>query len=521
LKVTTERQENCVVQLDIIVEPEEERSYLRRSARALSREYRIRGFRPGKAPYDVVVQRLGIDMVRAQAVDQFGDHIFSDGLDLSELEPVAQASLEEVTWDPFTLHLTVPVGPEVTLGDYRDIRIPWGVPEVTEDQVNAELIELQEDQSEWRPDDRPAEFGDQVVLNIKGTVEGESVLENTDRELVLDADSPYPVPGFADAVVGMQPDETREFDLSYPDDHYNAEIAGKTGHFVVTLTEIRVEVLPELDDEFAMMVGDYENLEELKASVRSSLEEQAQERAEDEYEEQIWEEILETASVEYPLVMVESELESIKRQMENTLQQQSLDLESYFRLTGTTEEAWLEEAQPQAAQRVVRGLVLSEVVSAEELTLLPGEMSDEVERIVASAGDQGERVREMLESPQGLMSVSEQLLTGKAIERLKAIARGEDPPIGEPETEATDSETAEDADAADETTAESDAAAAETNQEETAAAEAPADEEISDEADSEEETADAEAADQEATQAETAAQEAAEDESADGDDEDD
>ena len=504
MKVTTERQENCVVKLDISVEPGEENAYLRRSARTLSREYRIRGFRPGKAPYNVVVQRLGIEMVRAQVVEQFGDQIFEEGLAQSELEPVDQASLQDVTWEPLTLHLTVPVGPEVALGDYRDIRVPWGVPEVTEEQINAELIELQQGQSEWRPDDRPAELGDQVVLNIKGTVEDEPVLENTDRELILDAGSPYPVPGFAEAVVGMTPTETREFDLPYPDDHYNAEVAGKTGHFEVTLNEIRVEVLPELDDEFAMLVGDYENLDELKASLRESLGEKALEQAEDEYEEQIWEKLAETATVDFPLVMVERELETIKRQLEQQMQQQGLDLETYFRLTNTTEEAWKDEVRPQAEQRVQRGLLLAEIVETEKLTLKEGAMQAEIERMVESVGEQGEQMREMLESPMGMMSVSERLLTEKAVAQIKAIARGEDPPMGSLEEETTDDEAWE------EETTDAETTDSETTDGETTDGEGTTDDEAP-----EEETTDAETTDDETTDDETTDDEAPDTETTD------
>jgi trigger factor len=255
LKVTTERQENCIVQLTISVDEAKETEYLRRSARALSRNYRIHGFRPGKAPYNVVVQRLGMDMVRAQVVEQFGDEVFEQGLEESGLEIMDQASLEDVTWEPMTLHLKVPVGPEVLLGDYRDLRIHWGVPEVKDEQIEEELLRLQKEQSEWRPDDRPAALGDQVVLDIVGKVEDEIVLENTDREMVLNTDSPYPVPGFAEAVVGMKPDDQKTVTLSYPEDHYNAEIAGKEGIFEIVLKEIRVEVLPALDDEFAMIAG--------------------------------------------------------------------------------------------------------------------------------------------------------------------------------------------------------------------------------------------------------------------------
>jgi len=439
LKVTTERQENCIVQLTISVDEEKETEYLRRSARALSREYRIHGFRPGKAPYDVVVQRLGLEMVRAGALDRFGDEVFEQGLEESKLEPVAQASLQDVTWDPMTLHVEVPVKPEVLLSKYRDIRITWGVPEVTEEQVNEELLKLQREQSEWRPDDRPAEMGDQVVLNIKGTVEDEIVLENTNRELVLDPDSPYPVPGFAERVAGMQPGETKESDLTYPEDHYNAEIAGKEGHFEVTLHEIRVEVLPELDDEFAILVGDYESLSELKASVREKLEEEARERAENEYEEQVWKALLETAEVGYPAVMVDREIESTKAQLEQQLQQrQGMDFQSFLSLSNTTEETWAAGVRPEAEERLKRGLLLAEVVEQEELSVESAEVEAEIEEMLEPLGERGEQLREIFNSPSGRMSVNERLLTRKAVERLKAIARGEEPPKGNPPSEAAE-----------------------------------------------------------------------------------
>jgi trigger factor len=346
------------------------------------------------------------------------------------------------------------------------------------------------------------------VLNIKGTVEGEPVLENTDRELILDAGSPYPVPGFAEAVVGMTPTETREFDLPYPDDHYNAEVAGKTGHFEVTLNEIRVEALPELDDEFAMLVGDYENLDELKASLRESLGEKALEQAEDEYEEQIWEKLAETATVDFPLVMVERELETIKRQLEQQMQQQSLDLETYFRLTNTTEEAWKDEVRPQAEQRVRRGLLLAEIVETEKLTLEEGAMQAEIERMVESVGEQGERMREMLESPMGMMSVSERLLTEKAVAQIKAIARGEDPPMGSvgTEEETTDDEAVTDEAVTDdettdagETTGDETTDDDETTDAETTDAETTVDETTDDEGTTGDETTDDEASEEETT----------------------
>lgn len=470
MKVTTERQEHCIVHLTISVDEEKETEYLRRSARTLSREYRIRGFRPGKAPYDVIVQRLGLETVRAEALERFGDEVFEQGLEESGLEPVGQASLQDVTWDPtMTLHVEVPVKPEVVLDGYRDIRVTWGVPEVTEEQVNEELLKLQQEQSEWRPDDRPAEMGDQVVLDIVGTVEDEIVLENSNRELVLDPDSPYPVPGFAEAIAGMQPGETREFDFTYPEDHYNAEIAGQVGHFKVTLDEIRVEVLPELDDEFAILVGDYESLDELKASIREKLEEEARERAENEYQEQVWEALIETAQVDYPLVMVEREIESMRVEFEQRLQQQGMDFQSYLSLSNTTQEAWDAEARPQAEERLKRGLLLAEVIEQEELTVEPEEIEAEIEQMLEPLGERGEQLREMFNSPSGKMTITERLLSRKAVERLEAIARGEDPSKGNPPSEAAEEASVEEA-AAEEAAAE-EAAAEEAAVEETATAE--------------------------------------------------
>jgi trigger factor len=284
MQVTTERQEKCMVKLTIALDEKETNSYLKRAAQALSRKYRIPGFRPGKAPYNVVVRRMGIESLQSQALDQFGDEIYQKGLDESKLEPADRASLEDVTWDPFALHLTVAVAPEVELGSYKDIRLPWQVPEVTDQELQDAMLRMQKEQSEWKPEERPAQFGDQIVADITAKVDDEVVLENVGRELVLSAESPYPVPGFAETVLGMSAGEEHEFNLTYPPDHYNADIAGKLAHFTVKLSEIRSESLPTLDDEFAVSVGDYENLEDLKTQLRQSLQQNAERDAEEEFE---------------------------------------------------------------------------------------------------------------------------------------------------------------------------------------------------------------------------------------------
>ncbi len=459
MQVTTERQENCIVKLTVSVEEQRTNELLRRSARTLSRRYRLPGFRPGQAPYKVVVRRLGIESIQAQVLDQFGDEVFEEGLKQSGLQSIDQASLDDVTWDPsFTLHLTVPIGPEVDLGDYREIRIPRQVTQVTDEEWDEALVRLQKEQSEWQPAKRPAEVGDQVVVDITARVNDEVVLDNTDREMILNDESPYPVPGFAEAVVGMQAEETREFVLSYPEDYYNVDIAGQEGHFDVTLKENRAEVLPPLDDEFAIMVGDYESLDDLKTKLRLSLQEEAENRANQAFEERMWEELLEVVSIEYPEAYVDREVDADQERLAQQLQTQGIDLASFFQISNMTEETWREQVRPQAIERLKRNLVLSEVIKTKELAVEDDEVDAEIAETLESLGDRADDMRERIESDTGRMMVTDGLLTQKALEHIKVIVRApeeaEETEAGEPEgeqaaeaTEAEDSTEAEVAEA--------------------------------------------------------------------------
>ena len=265
----------------------------------------------------------------------------------------------------------------------------------------------------------------------------ETVLENTGRELILDAESPYPVPGFGEAVAGMQVDETREFTLTYPEDHYNKDIAGQEGHFEVHVSEIRAEILPDLDDEFAMSVGDYEDLADLKVKLRQSLQEEAENTAEQVFEEALWQELLETAEIEYPEVYVDREAEMMKNQFAATLQRQGLDMDSFFQLTNTSEEKWLAEIRPQAIEQMKRRLILGEIVKTLELTVEEDEIEAEIKETLEPMGDQAEAMREVLESENGRLSIEDGLLRQKAMEQLKTLTR-----VEAEETEAEAQETA-------------------------------------------------------------------------------
>jgi trigger factor len=239
--------------------------------------------------------------------------------------------------------------------------------------------------------------------------------------MVLDAESRFPVPGFAEAVVGMAADESRTFSLTYPEDHYNADVAGQEAEFKVHVGEIRSEVLPDLDDEFAVMVGDYEDLEDLKAKLRQNLEEQAENAADQAFEEAMWDALLETASVEYPDAALTQEINEYQRQFEAQMRNQGVDLETFFQLTNTTQETWREEIRPQAIERLKRRHILTEIIEAEAVEATDEEIDAEIERVLEPMGERADDMRELLTSEPGKLSVKQDLLVTKAQDLLKTL----------------------------------------------------------------------------------------------------
>ena len=236
MEVTAERLENCQVELTIEVDEERVEQELRRVARRLSKRRRIPGFRPGRAPYDAVLRFFGKNALYQVVLDDLGQAVFEEALEKEGIEQFAQAELMDIQLEPMVLKMMVPVAPIVELGDYRQLRLTPPEVTVSDEEVEEALKRIQAQHSQWQPVERPAQLDDQVIVDIEGTVEGEVVLSNQERVLLLKAESPYPLPGFNEQIVGMVIGEDREFDLTYPENLANEELAGRESHFKVHLT---------------------------------------------------------------------------------------------------------------------------------------------------------------------------------------------------------------------------------------------------------------------------------------------
>lgn len=443
MEVTAERFENCQVELTIEVDEERVEQELRRVARRISKQKRIRGFRPGKAPYDVVLRLFGRKALLGEALEDLARAAFNEAKEKEGIEPFAQAELVDFQVEPVVLKLMVPVAPVVELRDYRQLRLTPPEVTVSDEKVEAALKRIQAQHGQWQPVERPAQLGDQAIVDIESTVDGEVVLSNQERALLLKAESSYPVPGFSKQIVGMVIGEDREFDLTYPENLANDKLSGQKSHFKVHLHDLKELVLPELDDDLARTVGDFETFDELKAKVRESLQAEAEREAESRFVSEVLTAMVERARIEFPLVLLERELDSLLEEQDRVLRQrEGLNLDNWLEINKKSKEEYRDELRPRAVERLKRGLVLGKVAELESITVKEEEVKAQIERLSSSFGQQADKARDVFSSADNMRSIASDLLTSKTLQRLVAIARGEveDEAAGPEEAQASEDE---------------------------------------------------------------------------------
>jgi trigger factor len=392
LKIETERLENCQMALTIEVDEERTRRALRDVTRRISRQAKIPGFRPGKAPYHIVARMFGKDLLYQEVVDELGNAVYEEALEETGLEPFGQAQLTDYETDPLVLKMVVPLAPVVELGDYQQMRLEAEEETVTEEKINEALGRIQERNAFWQPVKRPAQWDDLAIVDIEGTVKGETIIGNKGRELVLETDSPNPLPGFSEQLLGMAINEEREFTLTYPEESENKELAGQPAHFKVHLEDLKEKVLPDIDDDLARTVGSYETLEDLKAELSREL----QAQAEQEFTNRALTALVEMSEIEFPPTMLEKDTDDWLEEFDQSLRRQGLSLENYLQMRKLSEEEFRQEISPQVEERLKRSLALSRLIELEGLEDESNGVGEALERLAAIA--RGE-VEEKAEPP--------------------------------------------------------------------------------------------------------------------------
>jgi trigger factor len=432
LKIETKDLEDRQIQLTVEVPEDRVEAAKRSAARQLGKRIRVPGFRPGKAPYKVLLSRIGEKEIFEEALENLGQEVYRQALETSELDPYGPGTLEEIVSDhPLVLRFSVPLAPEVDLGPYREVRLPYEQPEVEDEEVNKVMERLREQQALIEPVDRPAEDSDLVVIDVFGELQEEdgehetTLLDEKSVSVLVDEETDWPVPGIADHLMGMESGQEASFEYTFPEDYPTEDMRGKKATFQITCQEVKSRHVPEWSDDLARSIGDFDDLLNLRIQVRKDLTAESERQAEAMHARQVVEAVVEGATITYPPMLLEEEQSNMLRDLERRLRLQNLSLEDYLKIEKKTKEEFIEELEPQARERLKRALVLGKVVEVEELEVAGKEIDDEVEKIVSQLGDTSEKTKQLFDNPSGRREIEIDKLTEKAIQYLVAIAKDE------------------------------------------------------------------------------------------------
>ena len=429
----------------LTIEPEERtvQRAMRKAARQISRWRPVSGFRPGKAPYAMVERIFGRETILNEALNDIAQEVYREAIEEADITPYEQGQLDIETEDPLVLKVTVPLVPVITLPNLEELSIePEPEVSITAEQIDQEVETVRRRNAEYEPVERPVEMGDQVTATIKGVADEEEVIDREDVTLLLNDE--LPPPGFAEALIGMNAEETREFTLAYPEDYYDENLADKNVDLTVTVSTIRQVNLPEIDDDLAKTAGDYETVDEMRDGLAETLKARLEAAARERESEAAISLLVEGSTVEYPVAALNDEVQNALDSQRQRLEQIGYSWENFLQMTGQTEADLREEVTPGATESLVRRLVLTQFARDQEVTVSDEELGGQMAAYASMYGQRAEEVMQQMRQSGAVMGLYANLVTNKAVTKLTDMLAGRDE-----EPEPVDAEMAEDVESVD------------------------------------------------------------------------
>jgi trigger factor len=427
LNITAERVPDSQVVLTIEVDQERVEKSMDRAYRKVVPRVRVPGFRPGKAPRAVLERHVGRETLLHEALDMLVPEIVEEAIKAQDLQMVDRPDLEISSLDPVVIKATVPVRPTIDLGAYREIRVEPEPVTVDETEVEKTLEGLRRRYATIEPVERPVEDGDRVRVNLTGMVEGRRIVSQDDAELSARAEALTMVPGVYEHILGMSKGDIAEFDAELPEDYGRSEFAGKTMNYRLEVLDVKAEILPDLDDEFAKGVGEgFESLQALRDRVTEDINTRQDEEAKRKLQEQALEALVAGATMEYPPQLVEREIDHILRDLVRPTSGDRASMERFLQQVGRSEDALREQFRPSAEDRVRRTLALSQLAELEGIEVSAADVQSEIENMAGGTAEPAQ-IRALFDTPSGREVIERQLHTRLTLERLTQIARGEAP----------------------------------------------------------------------------------------------
>jgi trigger factor len=401
---------------------------LQRAARGLAKEMRMPGFRKGKAPPSLVIQRLGFGTVLQDAIRESLPEWYEQGLLSSGISPVGDPSIEivsapEAEGEPLEFKFEIGVRPPAKLGEYKGLEVGKAEAEPTDEIVDREVERIREGFAKLEPVERAAADGDVLLVDFEGLRDGKAFEGGKANDYLLELGGGQLIEGFEEQLSGAEAGDERKVEVTFPEDYQAEELAGEDAVFNVEVKEVREKVLPELDDDFASEASEFETLEELRADIAKRVSEAVDERAEQDFRVAAVDAAVEAATVEMPDALVQARAEERWDRVERQLAARGMDPNAYLQMQGKTREELLEESKPDAERELKREAVLAAIAEAEAIEVSEEEMVEALAHTAEHERTTPEKLLERLRENGRDAMVREDIAVRKAIDLVAESAK--------------------------------------------------------------------------------------------------
>ncbi len=401
---------------------------LQRAARGLAKEMRMPGFRKGKAPPSLVVQRLGFGTVLQDAIRESLPEWYEEGLLGSGISPVGDPNIEivsapEAEGEPLEFKFEIGVRPPAKLGEYKGLEVGRAEPEPTEEIVDREVERIREGFTKLEPVERAAAEGDVLLVDFEGLRDGKAFEGGKANDYLLELGGGQLIEGFEEQLSGAEAGEERTVEVTFPEDYQAEELAGEDAVFKVEVKEVREKVLPELGDDFAAEASEFDTLDELRADIAKRVSEAVEERAEQDFRVAAVDAAVEAATVELPDALVEARAEERWDRVERQLAARGMDPDAYLQMQGKTREELLAESKPDAERELKREAVLAAIAAAEAIEVSEEEMVEALAHTAEHERTTPEKLLARLQENGRDAMVREDIAVRKAIDLVADSAK--------------------------------------------------------------------------------------------------
>ncbi len=416
------------VRVEVAVDAKDVERAASRAARAMAKEMRMPGFRKGKAPPSLVIQRLGFGPVLEEAIREALPEWYEQALLDSSVSPIGDPSIEmvstpEAEGEALEFKFEVGVRPPAKLGDYKGLEVGREEKEVDEEVIDTEIDRVREGFARLEPVERPAAEGDSLLIDFEGLLDGAAFEGGKAEDYLLALGSGQLIEGFEEQLTGAGAGDERQVEVTFPDEYQAEHLAGKDAVFNVKVKEVREKILPELDDEFAADASEFDTLEELRADIRARVGEALNSRAEEDFRIAAIDAAVEAATVDVPDDLVTARATERWERMERQLAGRGMDPNAFLQMQGKTREELIEESKPDAAKELKRESVVTAIAEAEEIEVSEAELIEALEHSAEHERTTPEKLLERLRANGRDAMIADDIRARKAIELVAEEAK--------------------------------------------------------------------------------------------------